>query len=261
MINVSAKFWFLTVLVGQVIFSFYIIAFYYANTLAGDIAQYNRVMPAGYIENDTYGNAAVVIHVLFAALITIGGLLQLIPRVRQKIPAIHRWNGRLYIAIAIIMSLSGAFMVITRTDKVAGDAFGHAALMINGLIIIVCAIRAFGYARQRNFALHRIWALRLFVAVSGVWMFRIGLMAWIMFHGKPVGFDPATFSGPFLNFLFTLVYILPLLCLEGYLRAQSNGTVLNKTITASWLAVLTLIMLAGVFAAAMGMWLPRIGLA
>jgi len=257
-ISRSANFWFVTVLLGQTIFSYYIVAFYYAATFSFEIEQFNQVMPAGYIEGDTQGNIAVIVHVLFAAIITVGGLMQLLPVIRKRLPALHRWNGRLYLLTAVTMSLSGGFMILTRSDLVAGSGFGHIALMMNGAIILVCAVMAFKHARQRKFARHREWALRLFVAVSGVWMFRVGMMAWLGWHGEPVGFDPVSFSGPFLTVLHTLSYITPLLFLELYLRAQARGSVTQKLMTAGGLLVLSLAMLGGVVAATFGMWLPRI---
>ncbi|WP_298636455.1 DUF2306 domain-containing protein [uncultured Umboniibacter sp.] len=254
----AAKFWFAAVLVGQAIFAYYIVAFYYTATFNQDIEHFNSIMPAGYIEGDLWGNIAVVAHMIFAAIITIGGLMQLIPIIRQKLPALHRWNGRLYILVAFIMSLSGAFMILTRSDKIVGSTIGHTTIMINALIIMVCAILAFEHARRRQFAAHRRWALRLFIAVSGVWLFRVGLMAWLTFHGEPVGFDPRSFTGPFLTVLYTTVYVLPLLFLEVYLRAHANGTPQQKLFTAVGIILLTLVIILGVFGATMGMWLPRL---
>jgi uncharacterized membrane protein len=196
--------------------------------------------------------------VLFAAIITVGGLLQLIPIIRSKWPAIHRWNGRLYVMTVLIMSLSGMFMVITRYEKVVGGLVGHTAIMINGAIIVLCAVKAFNYARQSKIAQHRIWALRLFIAASGVWMFRVGMMAWLSIHGKPVGFDPVSFSGPFLTTLYFSVYILPLFILDVYLRSQRSSSAAKKLATAGMVILISLIFMLGVFAATMGMWLPRI---
>lgn len=254
----SAKFWFAVVLIGQAIFSYYIVMLYYVATFKQDLERFNTVMPGGHIEGDIGGNIAVVIHMLFAAVITVGGLLQLIPVIRCKWPAIHRWNGRLYVITAMLMSLSGMFMVLTRSDKVVGGLIGHTAIMINGSLIVTCAVMAFKYARQKKFAQHRIWALRLFLAVSGVWLFRVGLMAWLTLHGRPVGFDPVSFSGPFLNVLYFVVYLLPLLLLEVYLRAQRSQSGTQKLAAASLVMAISLIMMVGVFGATMGMWLPRI---
>lgn len=257
-INGSAKFWFSTVLVGQAIFSYYIVMLYYMATVKQDLERFNTVMPGGYLEGDFWGNVAVVIHVLLAAIITVGGLLQLIPIIRSKWPAIHRWNGRLYVMTALIMSLSGMFMVITRYEKVVGGLVGHTAVMINGTLIVLCAVKAFNYARKRKIAKHRIWALRLFIAASGVWLFRVGMMAWLSIHGKPVGFDPVSFTGPFLTALYFSAYILPLFIMEVYLRSQTSSSGPKKLATAGMVMLISLIMIIGVFAATMGMWLPRI---
>ena len=254
----SAQFWFATVLVGQAIFAYYIVMFYYIATANQDLEHFNRIMPAGFIEGDFWGNIAVVAHVLLAAIITVGGLLQLIPFIRNRWPAIHRWNGRLYVGIAMLMSLSGMFMVLTRYEKVVGGLTGHIAIMINGSLIVGCAIMAFRHARQKRFAQHRIWALRLFLAVSGVWLFRVGLMAWLSIHGKPVGFDPVSFTGPFLTALYGLVYLLPLFILEVYLRAQRSPSTTRQLMAAAMVVLISLVTILGVFGATMGMWLPRI---
>lgn len=257
-LNGSAKFWFATVLVGQAIFSYFIVMFYYIATANQDIERFNQVMPSGYIEGDFWGNFAVVVHVLLAAIITVGGLIQLIPIIRSKWPAIHRWNGRLYVITAMVMSLSGMFMVISRYEKMVGGLMGQIAILINGGIIVLCAVKAFKYVRMRKIAQHRIWALRLFLAVSGVWLFRVGLMAWLSIHGKPVGFDPVSLSGPFINVLYFIVYILPLLILEVYLRSQRSRSGPKKLFTASLVILISFIIMIGVFGATMGMWLPRI---
>ncbi|WP_223786567.1 DUF2306 domain-containing protein [Marinicella meishanensis] len=254
----SAQFWFATVLLGQAMFSYYIVMLYYVATFNQDLERFNTVMPGGHIEGDVGGNIAVVVHVMLAASITVGGLLQLLPQIRHRWPAIHRWNGRLYVTTALLMSLSGMYMILTRSEKVVGGLTGHIAITINACIILVCAIMALRLARQQRFAQHRVWALRLFLAVSGVWLFRVGLMAWLTWHGQPVGFDPVSFTGPFLTALYGLVYLLPLLLLEVYLRAQRSPSVAKRWLTAGLVIVISLILAFGVFGATLGMWLPRI---
>jgi hypothetical protein len=257
-LNTSATLWFIITMIGQLFFCLYIVAFYYSATFNLNIDQFNLVMPAGYIEGDFWGNIMVITHVLFAAIITLGGVVQLVPQIRNKWAAFHRWNGRIYVLTATIVSLSGAFMIITRFDLVAGDAFGKWILMLNGALILLCAGMAFKRARQRQFVAHRVWALRLFIVVSGVWLFRIGIMAWLTLHGKPVGFDPVSFSGPFLNVLYVCVYLLPLLLMEGYLQAHASHSARLRIMTASGILLLTGVLALGVFGAIMGMWLPRL---
>jgi hypothetical protein len=110
----------------------------------------------------------------------------------------------------------------------------------------------------RELAAHRRWALRLFLVMSGVWFFRVGLMLWVFLDGGPAGFDPETFRGPFLTFLAFAQYLLPLAVLELYLRAQERGGPTRRFVVATALFVLTVAMGVGIVIAILGMWLPRI---
>jgi hypothetical protein len=42
-----------------------------------------------------------------------------------------------------------------------------------------------------------------------VWFFRLGLTLWLLVHQAPVGFDPKTFSGPFLIVLTLAQSLVP----------------------------------------------------
>jgi hypothetical protein len=95
------------------------------------------------------------------------------------------------------------------------------------------------------------------MVVNGVWFFRVGLMFWIAVNQGPVGFDPKTFTGPFLSFLSFADYLLPLAVLEIYLRTKDRAGVAGRFAMATVLFVLTLAMATGIVVATMGMWLPR----
>lgn len=71
----SAVFWLTTVMIGQIIFCFYIILFYYKPTLTGNFAQWSKVMPHGFIQRDTIRNLLFAAHLLLATLITFGGII------------------------------------------------------------------------------------------------------------------------------------------------------------------------------------------
>src|SRR6185369_7494995 len=119
---------------------------------------------------------------------------------------------------------------------------------------------AFGWstALARDFVAHRRWMVRLFLAVGGVWFFRVGFMAWVGYHGGPVGFDPRTFTGPFLTFLSFAQTLLPLAVLELYFRAQESSRPGARLAMAATLVGLTIAMGFGIFVAANVMWVPRI---
>ena len=109
-----------------------------------------------------------------------------------------------------------------------------------------------------DFRRHRRWALRLFMVVSAVWFFRIGLMGWLTINQGPVGIDFETFTGPFLNFLNFAQYLLPLAILEFYLRAREGSSPSAQWAVAATIAIATLLTAVGIFAATAGMWLPEL---
>lgn len=251
----AAAFWTAVAVSGQFIFVSYVTTVYGGAALRHDLSGWNVVMQGGYIAGDTRGNLAIGAHLLLAVLVMLGGALQLIPGLRARAPAFHRWNGRLYLAGAVVASVTGLYMVWFR--GAVGDFTQHLGVSLNGILIIAFAGMALRTAMARRFAEHRRWALRLFLAVSGVWFFRIMLMFWIAAHGRPVGFDPKTFVGVFLSVLSFAQYLLPLAVLELYLRCKERGTAAAQYSMAGLLLVLALATAAGVAVATMGMWLPR----
>jgi uncharacterized membrane protein len=252
----AARFWFGVAVIGQLLFVVYVAAFYGGAVVHGNLAQWNKVVPHAYVTGDTAGNAAIGMHVLVAIIITVGGALQLVPQVRRRAPSFHRWNGRIYVLLAVASSIIGLYMVWVRGS--AGGLVQHIGISGDAVLIMLCAAMAVRHARARNVGLHRRWALRLFMVVSAVWFFRVGIMFWIFVNKGPVGFDPATFQGPFLNCLSFAQYLLPLAVLELYLRAQDRGSVICLIAMATGLLALTVAMSVGIFAAAMILWLPHI---
>lgn len=255
-LRASGTAWFLTAMLGQWLFVIYIAGFYGGAAAQGDFARWNDVLVGGYVAGGTIGNVALAAHLLLAAIITIGGPLQLLPRIRTRFLPFHRWNGRLFILTAIVISLTGIYMVWTRGT--AGGAAMRVGISINGLLILIAAATAWRLARARRVAAHRRWALRSFILVSGVWFFRVGMMCWILLNQGPVGIGGKGFDGPFVRFWAFGCYLVPLALLELYLRAQDRGSVPGRYAMAIVLAVLTLGTAIGIFGAAMGMWLPRL---
>jgi len=255
-LKAMARFWFLTAVAGQWIFAYYIASFYGGSAVQGDFEAWNKVLPHGFIPGDAMGNFTVATHLLLAMIIIVGGPLQLLPQIRARAPAFHRWNGRLYMLTAFALSIGGLSMVWTR--GAVGDLSQHIAISLNGILIMLCAGMALRYALARDFRTHRRWALRLFLTVSGVWFFRVGLMLWLLVNQRPAGFDPQTFTGPFLTFLAFAQYLLPLAILQIYFYVQDTGGAAGRLVTAGSLFALTVAMGAGIFAATMGMWLPRL---
>ncbi|MCC5982542.1 MAG: DUF2306 domain-containing protein [Oceanicaulis sp.] len=251
----SAALWFVVAAAFQLLFAFYIAALYGTGTLRGDSAVWNLIMRNGHIEGDPAGNAAMMAHVLLACLITLGGLAQLTPQIRNRFPAFHRWNGRVYLTLAVIISLAGLFLTWTR--PAASGLSNDISISLNGVLILIFAAFTVRHAMARRIDIHRRWATRLFLAVSGVWFLRIMISGWIMFHQAPLWLGdrldgPAGVAFGFASFL------LPLAVYELYLRAGDGQKAGAKLASAALIAALAGLTAFGGIAAAMIMWLPFI---
>lgn len=249
-----AALWWGVALIGQWLFVAYVAAFYGGAAAGGDFERWNEVLVGGYVRGGTLGNAMLAAHLALAVVIILGGPLQLVPQIRARALPFHRWNGRLYMLTALITSLAGLYMVWTRGT--AGGTAMRVGISLNAVLIVAAGALAWRYVRAGDVAAHRRWALRTFMLVSGVWFFRVGLMAWIVANQGPalIGED---FDGPFVRFWAFGCYLAPLAMLEIYLRAGSSTGRAAKFAAAGLLLVVTAGVGVGVLGAAMGMWLPR----
>lgn len=248
--------WFIAAAAGQWIFVYYVAALYIpVLSIKGLPGLAETSLPEGFVAGDTVGNLAIAFHVLVAIIIIGGGPLQLIPQIRRRFPAFHRFVGRTYMTTAVATSFAGLYLVWTR--GVVGGMAGHLAISLDAILIILFAAIAVRFAMARQIDRHRRWAMRLFMVVSAVWFFRIGVMFWFLATGG-VGIDPETFTGPFITFLYFGQMFVPLLFLEIYFRAQDHQRAAPKIAAALLILLATGATAVGVFAATMGMWLPRI---
>ena len=253
-LHASATFWFCTTLIGQWVFASYIVVAYIGHTFSGDWQSMSAAMPNAYESGDLIGNLAVVAHMSFALAVMVGGPLQLIPSLRARLPQFHRWNGRTYLTGVVLASVAGLVMIWGRGTYSLGVKLGGTG---NALLVFAFAAIALRAALRRDFVAHRRWALRLFIAGSAVWFFRVILMAWVMAVG-PVGIDFETASGPFLELMAFGQYVIPLAVLEGYFRAKDSNNPTMQRVMTSILVLCTLIMCGGIAVASMAEWLTWI---
>ena len=252
----SARSWLAIAAIGQWIFAAYVAGFYGPRLAASGAAGLaDTHLPNGYVAGDSAGNLAISAHVLVAAIIIGLGPLQLVPKIRAAAPRFHRLVGWTYISTAVLTSVAGLYLVLTRGTL--GGAVGHIAISLDAVLIIVFAGLALYHAINRRFALHERWVLRLFMVVSAVWFFRIGIMAWFVATGG-IGIDPESFTGPFLTFLFFGQMAVPLLVLEIYLRARDGKSRAFQFFAAALVSLAAVLTALGIVAATLWMWLPRL---
>jgi len=246
-LKAAARLWFLVAIVGQWIFLYYILAFYGPSLLSGSFETWNRnrFLTKGYIAGDTAGNLFFALHVLLAAIVAFGGALQLVPQLRARAAAFHRWNGRVFLATAMAASLAGLEMTWLRgkTPTLAGAL----AITLNAVLVLVFAVLAWRYARAREMTAHRRWALRAYLVANGVWFIRVGFAACLLID--------RAHAGAFYRFWEYGCYLVPLAVLELYLRAR-EGTAAGRFAMAGGLFVLTALMGFGIFAVYVAFFRP-----
>ena len=255
-LRAAARLWFLVTVAGQLLFAFTVASFYGLTAARGDFWAWNRHMMHGYATGETASNLVVALHLFSAVIIILAGAVQLVPQIRNRFPRFHRWNGRLYMLSAFTLSTAGLYMMWIRGS--IADASQRWGFTLNVVLLWLCVAMAVRYAIARDFRTHRRWALRLFLVVSASWFFRAGLFLSFLLFRSPVGFDPNTFTGPFLTFMSFAMFLFPLAFLELYFRAQDRGGAPWRMAMAAGLAVLTLAMGAGILAAAGAVWIPSI---
>ncbi len=255
-LELAANVWFIAAVFGQWLFASYLILFYGGTAARGELHLWTEKLTHGYVPGDSVGNAAVAAHLLLAVIVMLLGSLQLIPQIRARLPAFHRWSGRVYLLAVVATSIAGLYMLFVHGT--VGGVVLQIAQSLDAFLILVFAAVALRAAMQRDFKTHRRWALRLFMVVSAVWFFRVGLMLWLVIHQAPVGFDPNTFTGPFVTFIAFAQYVIPLLVLECYFRAQDSASARVKIAMSALLVILSLAMALGIFGAWMGLWLPNL---
>jgi uncharacterized membrane protein len=240
----AVAFWFFVALAGQWAFFYYIATFYGVSTLTGSFEVWNRLAALGrspYVVGDTIGNLTFAAHALAAGIVAFGGALQLIPRVRERLPVFHRWNGRVFLVTVVGLSLSGFYLVWVRHGSLS-----PISTTLNGLLILTFAFLALRAARARRIAVHRRWAMRLYLVSNAQWFLRVGVFSYFAIN-QALG-NPVSFRDPFLSLWAWGCYLVPLAVLEMYLRARDGSSPVAKGAVASSLVVLTLIMSVGIFA-------------
>lgn len=99
---------------------------------------------------------------------------------------------------------------------------------MNAILILVAAAFTIKHAIGSNISSHKNWAIRLYLLVSGVWFFSVGLFFWLLINDGPYGYDTEIFRGTFLSLPGIGQYTIPLILFEFYLFAKGrNDSLLN----------------------------------
>jgi len=249
----TVSFWFIAATLGQWAFIAFILLFYGGHSLKGEFtALNNKPHITGYVAGDTLGNTQWLMHVFIAAVVTFAGVLQLLPQIRKHWPALHRWNGRVFMLSAVIATLTGFYLTWIRGSQL--NLPSALSTSLNGVLIVLFIILAWRSARQRDFVTHRRHALRAYLLVNGVWFLRIGIVpAGLVLAALGQKMD---YNSPAFLIVSYASWMLPITLLQLYFIAQASKRVVVVRSVSALFAFLALFTLGGAIAAAMFMWWP-----
>jgi hypothetical protein len=200
------------------LFGLYILIFY-AGALASHSAErWNGVLPGLYTGSRTAATYGMGIHFAAGGVILAMGFIQLLGAVRANVPALHRWLGRIYVSAAILAGLGG--LAFIATSGTIGGTTMDIGFGLYGVLMVLCAVQAYRYARARQFGTHRQWAIRLFALAIGSWLYRMEYALWFLTTHKLGHLH--NFHGPFDAIMAFFFYVPNLLIAEVYLRGASG---------------------------------------
>lgn len=117
---------------------------------------------------------AIYAHIFGSAVALAIGPLQFLPRLRSARPRLHRWLGRLYLGIGVLIGgLAGLLMAF----HAFGGAVGRLGFGMLAVLWLYTGLRAFLAIRVRDVATHRRWMVRNFALTFAAVTLRMWLPA------------------------------------------------------------------------------------
>lgn len=161
-----------------IIFAGYIIAFFGGSLVGGEAYRWNEALPDLYDPSSRLSTSAIGAHFLAGSILVLLGPVQLIGRLRRRIPWLHRWLGRIYVASAAAAGVGGLAFIVGQGT--VGGTLMDIGFGLYGVLMVLSAAMSYLYARSRQYELHRAWAIRLFALTIGSWLYRIEYGAWFL---------------------------------------------------------------------------------
>jgi hypothetical protein len=202
--------------ISAAIFGVYIVAIYLGALVDGNLDQWNRDLPRLHDPRSLVATMGIGLHFAAGTVLLLLGPLQLISAVRAKVPAFHRWVGRLY-ALSAFMAGLGGLAFIAMQGTIGGTPM-NIGFSLYGALTAIAAAATFWHAQGKRFEQHRAWAIRLFALVIGSWLYRMDYGFWHLL-GHNMGHTP-TFDGGFDVVMAFFFYIPNLIVAEAFIRAR-----------------------------------------
>jgi hypothetical protein len=200
------------------VFRAYILAHYGGAVAQARTDEWNSVLPHLHDRGTPLANVVIGVHFVAGAVLLLIGPLQLLGRVRARLPGLHRWIGRVYVVAALGAGVGG-LVFIARKGTVGGIPMSL-GLAGYGLLVTLCAAEAWRHARARRWDAHRAWAIRLFALTVGSWLYRMDYGFWTLFTNGAG--HTRSFNGWFDYVMDFFFYVPNLAVAELLIRARTD---------------------------------------
>lgn len=244
-----------TVWISALLFGLYILAFYAAALLEGEMARWNGVLPGLYEPGRPVATLGIGLHFAAGGIILVLGSIQLVETLRDRYPALHRWIGRVYVSAALLAGLGG--LAFIGAKGTIGGTVMDVGFGLYGVLMVVAAVQTFRHAFARRLDVHRAWALRLFALAIGSWLYRMDYGFWLLLTDG-LG-HTSDFRGPF-DIVMSFAFYLPNLAVaEAFIRAgRVEAPPALRVAAAGALAAATGFLLLGTYYFTKFYWGPAI---
>lgn len=201
---------------SAMIFGAYILAHYGGAVQDGALERWNTVLPRLYEPHDLAAMLGIGLHFAAGAVLLLAGPVQLLSAVRERVPVLHRWLGRIYVICAMVAGVGG-FVFIVQKATIGGPVM-NLGFGLYGVLMALSAAQALRYALDRDLVRHRAWAMRLFALAIGSWLYRMDYGFWSLL-ANDAG-HTKDFHGWFDAVMAFFFYVPNLIVAELFIRGR-----------------------------------------
>lgn len=155
-----------------------------------------------------------LLHIVPSLLFVLLAPLQFVSSVRLRYPRLHRWMGRVTMALGIVIGISALWL----SAHPVGGLTEATATILFGSLFLFCLARAWWHIRHWRVDLHREWVLRMVAIALGVATTR-PIIGVFFATSRLTGLSPEQFFGPAMWLGFTASYIAG----ETWIRRTRRG--------------------------------------
>jgi uncharacterized membrane protein len=181
---------------------------YFTASLRALAAQEVGLAPS-YAETSVFVQGALYVHIVGGSVALVGGALQFWRGLRERMPRVHRWTGRVYL---VAVGVGGTAGLVIAPSSPAGyvGLFGFGALAV---LWLITGWRAYRAIRRRDIPSHQAWMIRNYSLTYAAVTLRLWLPLLLLaplLLGQPWEFDSAFANAyaavPFVSWLPNLVF-------------------------------------------------------